>query len=236
MLRDNQGRAQNARLVFLLLTLATGCLALLSILALTLPDWSGTATSTASAFTTGIYYSYSLLLIGQSVLTVTSYIVLIMWLRRAYYNLHQLPDIHPDYSDGWAAGAWFVPFINFVRPFTIMREVWNGTQRAALGRILERPTILSWWWTIFVLRMIEGRVTAKFGSNGNNITHDDLAVFLADAILACLVAGFTWYVIGRIATFEEQLTYRQQVNQLGQPLPEAIDVGEQADYKLEEGY
>ena len=152
MLRPNQGRARTARLVFLLLAFSAGGLVLLSAVGLGLPDWDSALTDLASPLTLGVYYAHILLGLLYLGLLIGSYVVLIMWLRRAYYNLHQLPGIHPEYSDGWAAGAWFVPFLNFVRPFTIMREVWQDTQRAAWGRIAQPATIVAWWWTAFIVK------------------------------------------------------------------------------------
>ena len=238
MLRDNQGRAQLARLIFLLLALDALCLVLLSAAGLSQPDWATTTTETSSSLTRAIYYLYSLLSLGCVILLVISYVVLIMWMRRAYYNLHQRPDIHPEYSDGWAAGAWFVPFLNFVRPFTIMREVWQDTQRAAWGRIIEPPTLVGWWWATFVLKMIIGRITSRIGSNDSaGFTHNDLVAALIDAGSQVLAAGLTWYLIGRVMKFEEELTTRQKVEQLGQPAPTSHFTNpDQSDYALEEGY
>lgn len=160
-----------------------------------------------------------------------------MWLRRAYYNLHQLPDIRPDYSDGWAAGAWFVPFLNFVRPFTTMREVWQDTQRVAWGRIVEPSTILGWWWTAYIVKIIVGRITDKMGRSSDDIMQDDLLAMLFDAGAQFVFAAFTWYIIGRASSFEEELAARQQVNQLGQPISLPIShKTDQSDYQLEEGY
>lgn len=49
---------------------------------------------------------------------VCCYILFILWFRRAYYNLHQVVK-HLEHSEGWAAGAWFVPILNFFRPYHI---------------------------------------------------------------------------------------------------------------------
>lgn len=237
MLRDNRQRARTARVIFLLFALAAGSLTLISLAGLNLPDWSEAADGNSSGFTTALYYGYILLGILYFTLLALSYIWLIMWLRRAYYNLHQLPNIHPEYSDGWAAGAWFVPFLNFVRPYTIMKEVWQNTQRAAWGRIVEPATVLSWWWAAFLLKLIIGRITSKMGSSEEGITHEDLLPMLLDAGAQLLFAALTWHVIGRAARFEEQLTVRQQVEQLGQPISLPVShKTDQSDYALEEGY
>src|SRR4249919_2196416 len=51
----------------------------------------------------------------------------IMWFRRAYWNLHQVNVSAAHFPEGWAAGAWFVPFINLIRPYRIMQQIWKGT-------------------------------------------------------------------------------------------------------------
>jgi len=239
MLRNNQRRARTARVIFLLFMLVTGSLLVLSLLAQLLPDWASDVADISYKLVAGIYYLYAALSLVYILLVIASYTTLIMWLRRAYYNLHQLPNIHPDYSDGWAAGAWFVPFVNFWRPYTIMREVWQDTQRAALGRIVEPTTLLGWWWAAFVLKLIVARITWHMGSSfgSDTITQDDMLATSLEAGTQFIAAGFTWYVIGRVATFEEELTVRQQISQLGQPISLPVShKTDQSDYQLEEGY
>jgi len=57
-----------------------------------------------------------------------SVITFIMWFRRAYFNLHQKVN-HLSYSEGWAAGSWFVPIINLYRPYQIMKEIYIETKK-----------------------------------------------------------------------------------------------------------
>jgi hypothetical protein len=238
MLRDNKERARVARLIFLIFSLVSGALTTLSLIGLGLPDWDDAVAGTASMLTTGLYYLYLALTLSQLVLLVGSYIALIMWFRRAYYNLHQVSTIRPEHSEGWAAGAWFVPFLNFVRPYTIMKEVWQDTQRAAWGRIVQPSNILGWWWAAFVLKMIMGRITSKMGGNDSDgIAQANLLPALLDAGAQLLAAAFTWYIIGCVAAFEDELAVRQQVQQLGQPIALPIShKTDQSDYALEEGY
>jgi hypothetical protein len=239
MLRDNKGRARMARLVLILLMLNNIILLITSITGQLKPDWANAATAVSWRLTAAIYYSYALLSFCYIVLVIVSYITLILWFRRAYYNLHQLPGIHPEYSDGWAAGAWFVPFVNFVRPYTIMREIWQDTQRAALGHVAEPSTLLSWWWTAFILKLIIARISWYVGNDGHTgLSQADLLGTTIDTSAQFISAAFTWYIIGRCVKFEEQLIVRQQIDQLGQSavLSNTQVQTEQSNYALEEGY
>lgn len=237
MLRDNTARAHQARLTFLLLLLVSGALLGLGLLAPS-ADWEQVSTGEAPAVTLVVYSSYALLTLVSIGLDLMGYLVFIRWLRRAYYNLHQLPDQHPSYSDGWAAGAWFVPFINLARPYTIMREVWQGTQRAALGgEIIENNTLLGWWWAAHLVNIVVGRVTSHMSGDGTAITQRDVGLLTFNATFGLVAAWLTWRVIGQAAGFEAMLTARQQVTQLGQPVPAPVLPSDgQSDYALEGGY
>ena len=97
---------------------------------------------------------------------ITTIVVFIQWFRRAYYNLHQI-STELSYSEGWAAGSWFVPILNLVRPYKIMRELYVETQRllhdqlAGIELKSQRQLVGIWWafWIVVsILSNVESRV------------------------------------------------------------------------------
>ncbi|TRX16514.1 DUF4328 domain-containing protein [Flavobacterium franklandianum] len=58
----------------------------------------------------------------QIVVFILSAITFIQWFRLAYFNLH-LRVNRLSYSDGWAAGCWFMPIVNLFRPYQIMKKL-----------------------------------------------------------------------------------------------------------------
>jgi len=60
------------------------------------------------------------------VVALISAVTFIMWFRRAYFNLHSRVS-KLSFTEGWAAGAWFVPIVNLGRPLNIMQELYNKT-------------------------------------------------------------------------------------------------------------
>lgn len=230
MLRDNQSRAQQAITFFLLTALASVCLCLVDAVGLTCSDWELVDQYAASQFTLGVFWIRFFLLSVNLILLVCDYVFLIRWLRRAYYNLHQLPTIQPDYPEGWAAGAWFVPFINLARPFTIMREVWQDTQRVAFGQVIVPATLVGWWWAAQLLGGFAATGVARL-TGSNELTGEIISQFIN-----VVGAVLTWRLIQRAATFEDALLQRLQLDALGQPQPQPIRHAGQSDYALEEGY
>jgi hypothetical protein len=111
----------------------------------------GTVTSAEAVFNdirqqiVGVVYSITYLVSG---------IVFIQWFRRAYFNLH-LRSSHLLYTDGWAAGSWFVPFLNLFRPFQIMKELYVETARIftkkGLSEEVSSTKFLGWWWALWLI-------------------------------------------------------------------------------------
>lgn len=82
-------------------------------------------------------------------------VLFILWFRRAYNNLNLSNKAYTKYAEGWAAGAWFVPFINLVRPYFIMQEIWVKTQEATHNLITHKNgKIIGWWWVIWIINNI----------------------------------------------------------------------------------
>lgn len=102
-----------------------------------------------------------IMIIGAGILAIIKgifYIVIavyfIMWLRRAYHNLHKAGSPYLRHSEGWAAGAWFVPFLNLAWPLQIVRDTWTETQNVfrRQGELYEKEEdkITGWWWAMFL--------------------------------------------------------------------------------------
>lgn len=114
---------------------------------------------------------------------IVSGIVFIRWFRRAYFNLHQKTDYLTE-SEGWAAGAWFVPVLSWFRPFQIMRDLYVETDKILMTHVIDYKArtnmfVLVSWWTIWILNGFIGssllrgafNVTTIDGFISNTISH-----------------------------------------------------------------
>ena len=98
-------------------------------------------------------------------ITATCFLI---WVHRAYKSLQDLGRPSDRFSPGWAVGYWFIPFINLVRPYQIMKELWlRSAERPAADRTetpmfktLEEkaPSLIGWWWGVWLISGILGRV------------------------------------------------------------------------------
>jgi hypothetical protein len=104
---------------------------------------------------------------------VLSLITFIRWFRRSYYNLHLKAEVL-SYSEGWAAGSWFVPFINFVRPYKIMQELHletNNLIRSADKNLVTDDyfALINLWWTLWITTAVVGNICNRMFTNPQTI-------------------------------------------------------------------
>jgi hypothetical protein len=126
-------------------------------------------------------------------------ITFIMWFRRAYYNLHQKVS-NLAFSEGWAAGGWFVPFLNLGRPVQIMSEMARETKELLVGEKLIEPrntlsVLIPTWWILWLLS----------GITNNYVFRAQMAAKELDALIsvtkADLFAGILSFVLTIITIF-----------------------------------
>ena len=110
--------------------------------------------------------------LGLFLVTACAFLV---WFRRAYTNVGRLGVHGLRYGPGWAVGAWFVPFLNFVRPKSIANDIWRGSDPTlAPEATVEVSTSVPWylnvWWAAFLISGIAGRIAFSSARNAKTLS------------------------------------------------------------------
>lgn len=78
-------------------------------------------------------------------------ILWLVWLRRAYRNLALVGSKRSRFTPRQAVGYWFIPFVNLVRAYQVMKDLWLRSEsmndRDAYDD-LPAPALLSGWWAM----------------------------------------------------------------------------------------
>lgn len=156
--------------------------------------------------------SAALMIGGVALLYLAGYVVgivmFIRWFRRAYLNLHQIEGSQLSHSEGWAAGAWFVPVVNLAWPFTIMKEIVKGTGEHAqrlTGNTYDNlmPMTIS-WWIMWLAQYLLGLVNSF-------VTDPDLSIpLMLITHIFFLTAGVILIMIIRKVAVMEQALYENR--------------------------
>lgn len=100
---------------------------------------------------------YAVVNIISLIIFVLFIIFFLQWFRRAYFNLHMLtPNL--KFTEGWAAGSWFIPFINWVWPYQIMMEIIKKTRELFSAHniyehSLPKPSSVKLWWLLYMVHI-----------------------------------------------------------------------------------
>lgn len=133
------------------------------------------------------------------IIAITLIIVIPLWVFRAWKNLIVLRLDGLNYSAGWAAGSFFVPFVNLAVPFMAMRELHNRSHgEDAYWAKSSVGDVTSWWacWLggTFVTAFVQ--LAQLFNRNGMIMIVAHPIVWALTALFgAVLQLGAAWFLI-----------------------------------------
>jgi hypothetical protein len=167
-MRPNSQRAQNA--IKALIAVMIGIVILTAaayMLLYTLSNMVYDFNDIESAQSQILSYSLVLGLIGlvQLGIYITCIVLFIMWFRRAYFNLHKLvPSSRLKYTEGWAAGAWFIPIFSLFGPYQIANDLFTESERILVEKgLMDRQPkfhqVKGWWWGLWIASQVFERVS-----------------------------------------------------------------------------
>jgi len=153
---------------------------------------------------------------------IVTVVVFIQWFRRAYFNLH-LRTQNLRHSEGWAAGAWFIPIFNLYAPVQIMMDLYkasrNVLRKAGFTEELDLPTnLVSIWWALWVLGSIMSNINTRMVLSENLDSLVNGSMIAVFAHLLSLGAAITLiFVIQKYAKVEPLLSdLRSEIDSIGQ--------------------
>lgn len=126
-------------------------------------------------------------------LLVNAYFFL-SWMKRAHRNLDAF-GVSSGYSDSYVRWAFFIPFANLVRPYRVMKAIWDGSVPADQKLIGKSSQILTMWWAAWIISGFFGRAGNGFDKEGSSISALETAtnigiigtlINMAAAVLAIL--------------------------------------------------
>ena len=209
LLKDNTQRAKQAQTIFYVV-IGTLILSVLSsayqynlISRIEIGDYNETEVTLSDTLDTVI----TLFGIVVRIITV---VLFLNWLRRAYGNLSRAGLKHVD-DERKAVWAWFIPFMNFVTPYKIVKEIYTETKRLITPKgerykLDPSTSILVFWWATLIISGVVGNIATRL-LNGNTIKDikSGILFYGISDIIEIIPAILCILIIKRISADEQTL-------------------------------
>lgn len=168
-----------------------------------------------------------LIAIVELVIYVTTVVFFVMWLYRAYSNLRAFDPVRPlDHSPGWAAGSFFIPFVNLIVPYRAVRETWqkSGPPDEALFAEPKPPAYFPVWWLFWILGSIAGNIAMRASFSGNVDQTTITMTSITAGALSIVAAVFAYMVVNSIDQRQEETSERIKLGRFSEPPPPPINL------------
>lgn len=104
---------------------------------------------------------HQFILVGQLVVFLVCVVLFLNWLYNSVRNVREIRGGAMTVTPGWAVGYWFIPFVNLVRPYQTMVQLWERS-REGISTTLPSPSI-GLWWASYLVSGIAGGVASRLG-------------------------------------------------------------------------
>jgi hypothetical protein len=89
---------------------------------------------------------------------VTTSTLFLIWFYRAHRNLPSFGVQELRHRQSWVVGGFFIPVLNLVRPYQVMKEVWWGSDPDLVpgtGKLPRQGAALPllWWWSYLLMNV-----------------------------------------------------------------------------------
>jgi Domain of unknown function (DUF4328)/GYF domain 2 len=107
--------------------------------------------------------------VGYIIVFLVTGIAFLKWIHRANLNCRGFGVSNMVFTPGWAVGWYFIPFMNLVRPFQAMKEIWQVSQNPRAWQTVPGSPLLGWWWGLWIANGVLGQMVFRAAKNANTI-------------------------------------------------------------------
>jgi hypothetical protein len=146
----------------------------------------------------------------QMTLLAATAIAFMTWLYRCRANLRAFGTRRLRYSRNWTILGFLIPGVNLVRPYQVVREVWQASDPGATGpldwKAVKPSRLLRAWWGTFVafvvFKMLAWWMTWSASYDLFRLQIAEGVLTLAD-ILAAVSVSLVYFVVEHITDAQQ---------------------------------
>lgn len=110
-------------------------------------------------------------IMGVTFLAVYLFTVVVFarWIISSHKTVRALGAEGMTITPGWAVGYYFIPFINLVRPYAAMKELWCASVDPRHAATQFAPPLLPAWWALWIFNGILGQIIWRMSMNAEDL-------------------------------------------------------------------
>ncbi len=139
----------------------------------------------------------------QLIVYLAAIVVMLRWIYLAHANVRALGAQDMMGSPGWAVGWFFVPLVNLVMPFIMMRELWKASAHPRDWQAASAPAWIAIWWGFWVAAGLADVIAMQmqFSSDSEIAAASEGASFAAN-LLSIPAALLLVLIIARVQAMQ----------------------------------
>ena len=110
-------------------------------------------------------------------------VAFLKWIYRANSNCHGFGVQGMKFTPGWSIGYYFIPILNFFKPYQAMREIWNVSEHPDDWQNKKGSALLGWWWALWLLSNFVSQIAFRMAIHANSIAS------LQDSTTLSIISG-----------------------------------------------
>ena len=149
----------------------------------------------------------SLVALLEFVIYVATVVAFLMWLHRACKSVLEFnPWNRLTYSAGFAVGSFFIPFMNLVVPYRIVKEVWqkSGTPDEARFAAPSPPAMFPAWWLFWLLAGFTNNLSMRLTLSERLENSGAAIISIVASAMSIIAAIFAYLVVDAIDRKQEE--------------------------------
>jgi hypothetical protein len=105
----------------------------------------------------------------QIALFIITGISFLKWIYFSNSNSRSFGAKGMQFTPGWAIGYYFVPYLNFYKPYRAMKEIWKTSKDPQNWEILKTPSLFPQWWTLWIISALLGNMSFRLSMKAEEL-------------------------------------------------------------------
>ena len=150
----------------------------------------------------------------HEVIGITYFIVYIVtgitflkWIYRANLNVHGFGVRGLKFTPGWSIGYYFIPILNFFKPYQAMREIWKTSKNPDDWENQQGSPLLASWWTLFLISGFFGKHLFNATIHADALAELSSAITIINGIIDIALTAVTISLVSRIFDMQKDFVF-----------------------------